>query len=76
MQEQRSGTTMGTYPSAKSSLVALFPSAGSVQQVGVKDHFGPFNHAFKEVHGRFFSLRPVTTQPLQQTKGGHSKAAR
>lgn len=76
MPEQRSGTSMGTYPSAKGSLVALLLSAGPVEQAGVKDQLGPFNRAFKEVDGRFFSLWPVTSEPLWQTKGVCSKAAR
>lgn len=49
MQEQDSGTSMGTHPSGKGSLLALLLSAGSVEQAGVKDQLGPFNHAFKEV---------------------------
>ena len=67
---------MGTYPSAEGSPVALLLSAGSVEQAGVKDHLGPFTHAFKKVHRRFFSLWPVTPEPLRQTKGVYSKAAK
>lgn len=65
MQEQTSGTSTGTCPSAKGSFVAPLLRAGSGAKI----------HASKELHGRFLPLWPVTSEPLQQTKDVYSEAA-
>lgn len=75
MQEERSGRSLGTHPSAKGSLVAVLPSAGSVERAAVKEHLGPLTQALWEAHSRV-CLQPVTSEPLGQTEGVYSKAAR